>query len=117
MNFDDLRARFSAELASAMQAGATDEVRALRSLMNALDNATAVEVPAARPGIPRPTEVPRRELTPDDVDGVLRRERLETEAAAAEYQRLNRLEEAERLGRRLALLGRYQAWADDWRAG
>ena len=81
-------------------------VAALRSALSAVDNAEAVD----RSHAPAPTEVigdvrlgvgagevARRELTAEDVLEVVRVEVTDRTAAAAEYERLGRVEQASRL--------------------
>ncbi len=83
MTLDDFRKVLSADLRSAMKARSAAEVTAIRALLGALDNSTAVEVVQTRPFAGGPTEVARRELTPGDIDAVIEREAAEREAAAA----------------------------------
>lgn len=87
---------------------------AIRSALSAVDNAEAVDLSQA----PAPTggaiwdvrlgvgagEVARRELSAQDVVEVVRAEVLERKAAADEYQRLGRAEEADRLRKEAEVL-------------
>lgn len=96
-----------------MQARATDEMRLLRALAAAVDNAEAVPAEGVQDRA-SPTafglgagEVPRRELTSGDLAAVLERERDERLAAASEYERLGQSPEAARLVHEAELIGRY----------
>lgn len=108
-----LRARLSEDLKAAMQARASGEVRLLRALAAAIDNAEAVEagnvsaLPSAF-GEGR-NEVARRELGPAEIAALLERERDERLAAAADYARLGQEAEAERLTEEAALVERYRS--------
>jgi uncharacterized protein YqeY len=110
-----LKQRLRADLKSAMQARATDEVRLLRTLIAAVDNAEAVSGEAvpdkyvARTFGDPSGEVPRRELDGEAVDRVLATE-IETRlAAAAGYAQHGRENEAARLRDEARLVARYRA--------
>jgi Yqey-like protein len=96
-----------------MSARDTIAVAALRSAMSALDNAEAVD----RSHAPPPTsvigdvrrgvgaaEVSRRELSEQDAVEIVRAEVTERTAAASEYERLGRAEQATRLRAEAAAL-------------
>jgi uncharacterized protein YqeY len=82
-------------------------IAALRSTLAAVDNAGATDVslaPTARSGTIAgavvglgASEVPRRNLTEEDVRGILQGAIDEREAAAAQYEALERQDDAERL--------------------
>ncbi|MEV0245980.1 hypothetical protein AB0H76_05240 [Nocardia sp. NPDC050712] len=87
-----LRDRLRAALTVAMKARDRDAAAALRSALGAIDNAEAVEAPRARAGAIEASaaglgaaEVPRRELTEDDIAAIVRAEIAERRSAAAEY--------------------------------
>jgi uncharacterized protein YqeY len=108
-----LKERLRADLKAAMQARATDEVRLLRTLIAALDNAEAVAV-AQDKYVPRPfgdpgAEVPRLELDDEAVNGLLASEIGTRLAAAGDYDRHAKCEEAERLREEAGLIERYRA--------
>jgi uncharacterized protein YqeY len=83
------------------------DVRAPRSLLTALDNGTAVPLESLSPEALRAGEVPRRELTPADVEAIVQSQVDEREDAAAEYGRLGMQAEVERLRAEIAVLSRY----------
>ena len=101
-----LRQGFRDALTTAMKARDRVAVSALRSTLAALDNAEAVDRPAAAGGsvaielIPvgvGATEVARRVLTQAQVERIVRAEVAERESAAGEYDRAGRPERAEEL--------------------
>jgi uncharacterized protein YqeY len=108
-----LKERLRADLKAAMRARAANEVRALRTLIAALDNAEAV--PSAQDRhVPRvfgdPSgEVPRHELDEAAVAEVLAAEMAGRLAAAADYERHLEFEQARRLRDEAALISRYGA--------
>ncbi|HEY6817642.1 MAG TPA: hypothetical protein VI168_19065 [Croceibacterium sp.] len=115
MSAVELKQRLRADLKAAMQARASDEVRLLRTLIAALDNAEAV------PGgglvdkyVPRsfgdPSgEVARLALDDAAVGRVLADEISARLAAADEYQRHGETAEEARLRREAQLIARYRA--------
>ena len=84
---------------AAIKARDRNAASALRSALSSIDNAGAVE----RSGSTKATlgvgvgDVARRELSEQDMLEILRAEVRERSAAAAEYERLGRGEEARRL--------------------
>jgi len=106
-----LRERLRADLKAAMQARATEEVRLLRALIAALDNAEAV--PGESKYVPRAfgdpgAEVARRLLDEHDLDRLLGAE-IETRlAAAADYDRHGQGDEAARLRAEARTIERYR---------
>lgn len=114
---DQLRGRLRAGLTAAIKARDKDAVAALRTALAAIDNAEAVptvsgpaatseSIAGAAVGL-RSTEVARRELTPDDLQVVLRAQIDERNAEAATYDGLGRADAAERLRREAAVLETY----------
>jgi uncharacterized protein YqeY len=108
----ELKERLRADLKAAMRAKAADEVRPLRTLIAALDNAEAVTVGhdkyVSRSFGDPSGEVPRRELDEAAVRALLSSE-IETRlAAAVDYERHGEGAEAERLRAEAALISRYQ---------
>ena len=110
-----LKERLRADLKTAMHARAADEVRVLRVLIAALDNAEAVPS-AERPYTPRafgdPSgEVARLELDDAAVEALLAGEVAARLSAAADYRSRGKPNEALRLEREAALVERYRALA------
>ena len=107
-----LKDRLRADLKAAMRARATDEVRLLRTLVAAFDNAEAV--PGETRYVPRSfgdpgAEVARLELDDEAVGRLLATEAETRLAAAADYERHGRAEEAQRLRSEAGLIDRYRA--------
>ena len=88
-----LRKLLRHDLAEARKTGDTESVTLLRTLIAAIENAEAV-VPAEVGGR---TEVPRRQLTDDDILRIVLNESDELRHAALEYDRRGVGEEAHRL--------------------
>lgn len=110
-----LKERLRADLKTAMRARATHEVRLLRTLIAALDNAEAVPVEGMH-DFSRPAtsaqhagEVARRELDHAEVEALLASEADARELAAAAYERHGRPEDAARLRNEVALILAYRA--------
>jgi uncharacterized protein len=109
MSATDLKQRLRGDLKAAMQTGAKDEVRLLRALVAALDNAEAV--PMADEELRRfdaAGDVARRHLDEREVAALLARERGERLAAAASFEKLGQDAEALRLRSEAALVARYE---------
>jgi uncharacterized protein YqeY len=110
-----LKMRLRADLKAAMQSGVSAEIRVLRTLIAALDNAEAVPgegiedyaLPRAF-GDPR-GEVARLVLDEATVDAVLSAEAEARLAAAEDYARHGREEDAARLRDEAAVISRYRA--------
>jgi len=103
-----LREGLASELRTAMKARDTVAVATLRSLLSALDNASAVtQTSAHRPVFGPSADVPRRELTTVDVESVLSAEAAERETAADDYERRGLREAAERLRVELGIIRRF----------
>src|SRR5262245_10662417 len=88
-----MKLRLRDDLRAAMAGKRTAEVAVLRSLLGALDQAEAVAVAAPGRGYVSlkfgdpAAEVPRKQLSPEEVRAVVRHERNELRAAADEYAR------------------------------
>jgi len=108
-----LKERLRADLKAAMQAKAAGEVRLLRTLIAALDNAEAVAVEqkgyvSRKFGDPS-GEVPRLQLDDGAINQLLRREIEARTEAASDYERHGEAAEAQRLRDEASLIARYQA--------
>ncbi len=104
-----LRPRLSAALREAMKARDAVATSALRSLLSALDHATAVAMPDGLPAVPDPDapplgDVARRMLTARDIEAVVAAEIDERRRAEADYERLERPDEAARAAAERAVL-------------
>src|SRR6185503_3713213 len=98
---DAVKARIRADLRAAMSAKKMDEVGVLRTLLAALDNAEAVAVAPERYterkfGDPA-TEVPRKQLSAEDVIAIISAEQRERLTAAEALERAGRSEPAAKL--------------------
>jgi uncharacterized protein len=96
---NELRGQLEAALRSALRARDGVAAAALRSTLGAIDNASAVEGPdqyRPRLGIGA-GEAARRELSIDEMRGIVRAEVADRSSAAEEYDRLGRHAEAQRL--------------------
>lgn len=81
----------------------------IRTLIAAVENAGAIEVEApADPKIGLGHDLPRRELSEDDIAMILERERTEVSEALARYRELGLTEETKELDIRLRVIDRYQ---------
>jgi len=107
---EPLRARLSADLRTAMKARDKSTIDTLRCLLAVLDNAGAQD-PAAYPSevFGASSEVPRKSLTEEELQALLRAEVSSRNAAATQYERGGRRQDAARLRAELALIGRYVA--------
>jgi uncharacterized protein YqeY len=105
-----IRARLGGDLLHAMKSRDSIATSTLRSLLAALDNASAV--PVSTPLVPvfgRSGDVARRILSAADCEGILETEARTRRVAATEYERLGRHDEAARLRAELAVIERYVA--------
>jgi uncharacterized protein YqeY len=106
--------RLRRDLKAAMQARAADEVRVLRTLIAALDNAEAVPVEDPQDKYVRRAfgdpsgEVARQVLDRDAVEVVLKSEIEARLAAATGYDTHEQREQASRLRGEAALIERYR---------
>jgi uncharacterized protein YqeY len=110
---DAVKARIRADLRAAMSAKKMDEVGVLRTLLAALDNAEAVSVAPERYtersfGDPA-TEVPRKQLSEEDVEEILSAEQRERLTVAETLERAGRAEDAAKLKNEAAIVARYLA--------
>ena len=110
MSAASLKQRLRGDLKAAMQSGARDEVRLLRGLVAALDNAEAVpmEDEALRRFDKAAGDIARRELGEREIAALLARERGERLAAAASFEKLGQPSEALRLRQEAAVVARYE---------
>jgi hypothetical protein len=108
-----LRERLRDALGVAIKARDKVAMAVLRSALAAIDNAEAVERPAGAdrqsalgliPIGAGAAEAARRELTPQQIEQIVRAELTQREAAARDYQRAGRLEHAERLRGEISVL-------------
>lgn len=100
--------QLKADLLKARKARDGVRVETLRTMISALDNATAVEVDASFVPIEGHTpDVPRRELSEQDCLGILRVEAEGRQSALAQYEQLGRANEAARLREELAIVAEY----------
>ena len=93
--------RLRAQLQTAMIARDRDLVAALRSTLSAIDNATSEGVEAPRAGAIETSavgagaaEAPRRELTEEDIEALVRSEIAEREAAAVALETADQADQA-----------------------
>lgn len=105
-----LKERLRADLKTAMREKRADEVALLRKLIAALDNAEAVPTEGYRPRALDDSrgDVARRQLDGAEVDALLAHEIAERRAAAEEFDRRGRPDDAVRLAREAELIGRYR---------
>ena len=100
--------RLKADLRIAVKARQNSTIRAIRSMLAAIDNAGAVELDESlTPTVGTSGDVPRRILSEEQVQEILHREAENRRSAIATYERLRRQEEADRLRAELAVFGRY----------
>ena len=109
-----LKERLRADLKAAMQAKSAGEVRLLRTLIAALDNAEAVPRDDGQGNLPRafgdPTaEVARREIAGAELDALLQSEIDARLAAADDYSRHEQNAEAARLRGEAETIERYRS--------
>jgi len=112
MSATALKERLRADLKAAMQARASDEVRVLRQLIAALDNAEAVPIGSAPKQVrlgdgAASAEAMRRDLDADDVAALLAAE-MDARRAAADYRAGGRDTDADALESAIALIDRYR---------
>jgi uncharacterized protein YqeY len=105
-----LRALLSADLLTAMKARDKTAIETIRCLLAVMDNAGAPDQTAAPvPVFGRSGDVPRRSLTQEELQALLRAEVSSRNAAAIEYERGGRNQDAARLRAELVLISRYAA--------
>jgi uncharacterized protein len=98
-----LRDRITASLRAALSERDMVAASALRTLLGALDNATAVDVTTLPAGA---TEVPRREIDLEEALRIAREEQRSRHDAVRTYERLGQLEVAQRLRREIDVIER-----------
>lgn len=108
-----MKLRLRYDLRAAMAGKRSAEVAVLRTLLGALDQAEAVaaaargrEYVSLKFGDPG-TEVPRKQLSSEDVLAVVCRERDELRGAADEYARLKQADAAAGFALKAEILARY----------
>lgn len=116
-------AHLRAALRSAMKARDHAALRAVRSALAAVDNASAVDGPeptatetgpiAKAVGGLGAADIPRRHLTEEEATDIVRTEMAERRSAAADYRRLGQWGEAHRLEAEAAILESLLASAGD----
>ena len=109
---DELRARITLSLRTAMKNRDGVAVSALRGLLHAIDNTGAVDPslqPAAEPSRQGATEVPRRLPTYAALRALIEGEAAERETAATLYEGLGESEQATRLRAEAAVVRRWLA--------
>jgi uncharacterized protein YqeY len=95
---DALRTRLNNDLLDAIKTGDQIATMTLRSILDVMDNATAVPLTAEHtPVYGRSHEVPRKPLTDSDYQVILQNEADLRSVAAIEYERLGCPEIAARL--------------------
>ncbi|MFJ8039702.1 hypothetical protein ACIRBX_04190 [Kitasatospora sp. NPDC096147] len=110
-----LRERLRTDLTAALKGRDRATASVLRATLGAIENAESAGVPAGTGPLAvelvplglGTAEAERRVLTEADVADVVRAELAEREDAAAEYERLERAEQAAVLRTEAALLARY----------
>ena len=102
-----LRMRLSTDLRRAMKERDMLTTMTLRSLLEAMDNASAVPMTAEHvPVYGRSGDVPRRIATEDDYRLIMRNEAASRQAAL-EYERLGRIDAAAQVRAELNVVMRY----------
>ncbi len=101
---EGFRITLSDTLRAAMVARDRDAVRALRSVMAAIDNAGAVTLPTVPDTAASPTEVPRRPLSTDEIAAILQAEIATRSRNAGEYERHGNATQAAELRHEIAAI-------------
>jgi uncharacterized protein YqeY len=113
---DSLIDQLKAELRVAMKTRDQLRITTLRTMLSALDNATAVEVdPTIVPLQGITPDVPRRELSRHDEIEILRREAEGRRTALQQYESLGKMDVATRLRAELAIFDPYLDREARWR--
>ena len=103
-----LRRQLNGDLLLAMKAKDIIAISALRSVLSALDNASAVPASTvAAPVFGRNGDVPRRDLSDTDCQSIISAEVSARARAVEEYTRLGRDDVAARLRAEQAVIERY----------
>lgn len=104
----ELVERLKADLRAAMKVRDNVRLMTLRTMISALDNATAVEVDTSFvPMEGRTPDVPRRELDEQEQLAILRAEADRRRSALRQYKALGKLDEAARLRAELQVFADY----------
>ena len=84
------------------------EMSMIRTLIAAIENAEAVEAGTSiDPKVGLNHDQPRKTLTDEDIVHILSSERSDTAAAAASYEEMGLVDEAEELDHRVRIIDRY----------
>ncbi|MGU3291766.1 glutamyl-tRNA amidotransferase [Williamsia sp. M5A3_1d] len=110
-----MRSALRHDLRSALAAGDRTAVAALRSAIAAIDNAQAPTLDDGSASLPAPTggvgvgstEIDRLDLDEDELRSVLRAELDESLSAAAQFDALDRPDDAAAMRARAAVVARY----------
>gem|GEM_PF-1676359 len=103
-----VRARLKAGLTTAMKTRQSAIVSILRTVLAAIDNAAAVELPPNFvPVMGQSNDVPRKVLTETQMRDIVRNEIAALQSASAEYEQLGKTEEADTLRIQAAALSEY----------
>jgi len=103
-----LRDRLTTDLPPAMRARDATAIAAIRTVIAALDNAGAVALSGPEaPAKGQSGDVPRRDLSPDDIQAILAREIAERRAAMTDYEAGGRPDAADRLRAEVAIIASY----------
>ena len=102
-----LYSRLRRDLAEALKSRNRVAVSALRVAIAAIENAGAVEPGPAMPEDLAPADVPRRDVTEDEMVRLVGGEVAELGAAVEGYESLGQMKAAEEARARLAVLKRY----------
>lgn len=111
MSASALKERLRADLRAAIRKRSSD-VGVLRTLIAAIDNAEAIPIDGFEQRLKQREhvgEVARRELDQSALEGVLASETHTRLAAAQDYERNGRTEDAARLRKEVELIARYRA--------
>lgn len=109
-----LRREINGDLLLAMKAKDAVAISALRSVLSALDNASAVPASTvAAPVFGRSGDVPRKDLSETDCQNIIIAEVRARSVAAEEYARLGRSDEAARLRAEQVIIERYVRAGED----
>lgn len=104
-----IREKMKAGLTAAIKARDKDTMNVLRSVLGTIDNAEAVPVTTpVETHHGRAKDVPRKVLHVEDLHAILNYEINERTQKSADYQRLGKIEEAERLHREAVILEQYR---------
>jgi uncharacterized protein YqeY len=103
-----LRTRLSHDLRRAMKERDKVATMTLRSLLEALDNAAAVPLTSEHtPVIGRSADVPRKAVTEQEYERIVRQEAASLNAAALEFEQIGRSEAAAGVRAELRVVLRY----------